>query len=235
VSGRARLLVAAAAIAALCAGAGAWALTRGGDDRPAVTASAAPGKGSSQTTDARRGSTGRADDGTGGTAAGRGRSGSRGGSSGPGSGAGSGSPGTTAKQGSGGTTPTTAARRPGGPGRTSSIPPITLPPPGGGTPVDPVLQKAYADAYEYECRQIWSIADADGLLWDPDDDADPRTPHRVEECLAGLDPQGGQLAWTTDEAEEYGVEDADYIASSLTWFGILKNTAGTRTWHAPDS
>jgi hypothetical protein len=73
------------------------------------------------------------------------------------------------------------------------------------------VRNAYKQAFEDECRRIFSIA-PDGVLHDPDDE---QGNYRVEDCLDLLDVDQAEGYLTVAEARQGGVDDAALAASSL--------------------
>jgi hypothetical protein len=124
---------------------------------------------------------------------------------------------------------TTAPRKIGGltPSKpytyTGSAPPPQAP---------PAIVQAYETAFRAECESIWSIATSDGKLWDPDE-AQPRTPHTIDDCLKQMTPSSAAYAFDVNDARDTGTSDAMDAASGLTWFGTLQNTPGTQKWVDP--
>jgi hypothetical protein len=128
------------------------------------------------------------------------------------------------------------------PGTTVRSTPGVKPPPGGigkyniptkPPPAAPSFVQAYTTAFRAECESIWSIATSDGELWDPDEDQ-PRTPHKINECLGVLNPLNAGYAFDLADATQNGTSDAMDAASQLTWFGVLQNTPGTQKWVDPE-
>jgi hypothetical protein len=120
-------------------------------------------------------------------------------------------------------TPTTAR----GPQTRGSSVPVTI----RTETVPPDIKSAYVAAFQAECNKIWSIADADGLLWDPD--ALENGGSRVSDCLSELVPNYAGVYDNVSDARQGGIEDADGSADDLTIGGRLQNTRATRFWTAP--
>jgi hypothetical protein len=95
----------------------------------------------------------------------------------------------------------------------------------------PTVLFAYTEAYQAECRNIWKIADADGLLWDTDWLESGGSP--VTECYKLENPLYGHFYNTVDDARIGAVTDADSDMTDWTMSGTLINTSRTKTWSAP--
>ena len=93
------------------------------------------------------------------------------------------------------------------------------------TPEELKLEAAYVAGYTERCREIWSHAAADGLLWDalePDDYG----PFTVDDCLGDLAQGFGYLSSSEEEAYASGRDDADWIAASLAINERFRNSNG---------
>jgi hypothetical protein len=92
------------------------------------------------------------------------------------------------------------------------------------TTTSPDLKNPFVAAYRGECQNIWSHADADGLLWDPD--APGSAPFKVSECYAampdasGLPPKDGVLL------QAFARGDADSAVEGMTVNNRLRSTKG---------
>ena len=97
--------------------------------------------------------------------------------------------------------------------------------------VAPDIEAAYVGGFQTECHHIWSIADADGLLWDPD--ALQNGGSNIASCLSQLVPAYAFAYNTVTDASAGGISDADDTANWLSLGGKLQNTSATRTWTSP--
>jgi hypothetical protein len=92
------------------------------------------------------------------------------------------------------------------------------------------FRAAYAQAFEAECRRIWSsYSGGTGLLADPDF---PEDTYTVDDCLTELDDSNGEFADSVDEARSTGVDDAQIAASDLA--DPLCATGGAPCWSYGD-
>jgi hypothetical protein len=89
-------------------------------------------------------------------------------------------------------------------------------------PASPSVKNAYVAAFRQECQSIWSHADADGLLWDPDDPSSG--PHKITECYAAINPaddaNNGALA------QAVARDNADSAVDLMTTNSRLRSTKG---------
>jgi hypothetical protein len=117
--------------------------------------------------------------------------------------------------------PPATAVGPGGPQNTTST---TL------SPEEKAAAQAYVSAYRGECQKVWAHADADGLLWDPDDhDAGS---HTINECYNAMDPLDETLYGTVPDATDYAVTNADGVIEDMTIGNRLQSSSGF-TFNAP--
>ena len=82
------------------------------------------------------------------------------------------------------------------------------------------FRRIYSDAFRAECGRIWSHANPDGSLADPD----LGDPYYLSDCVGELDPDWAEFADSNVEAFQLGVDDAQIAASDLA--DPLCNNAG---------
>jgi hypothetical protein len=104
---------------------------------------------------------------------------------------------------------------------------------GGGNPDDPAppeqLNEAYARGYTDVCNEVWSVSD-NGMVYDPDD---PEYGFEIDECLDYLDDSWGEFEDTIEEAYDAGRAEAELMAESLTFSGLLCNQSLEQCWEVP--
>ena len=91
-------------------------------------------------------------------------------------------------------------------------------------PPSPAVVNAYIAAFRQECQSIWSHADADGLLWDPDQPDDP--PHKISECYDAIDPTDETLYDDIPDAQQYARDNVDSAVEDMTLAYRLRSTKG---------
>jgi hypothetical protein len=91
-------------------------------------------------------------------------------------------------------------------------------------PASPAVINAYIAAFREECRSIWSHADGDGLLWDPD--VPGSKPHTVNQCYAAIDPADETLYDDAANAQQYAHDNADSAVEDMTAEYRLRSTKG---------
>jgi hypothetical protein len=112
---------------------------------------------------------------------------------------------------------------------TATAPPantVTAPPASSVTaaPASPAVIAAYIAAFRQECQVIWKHADADGLLWDPDNEGS--APHKVTECYSAIDPTDESLYDDVPDAQQYARDNADSAVEDMTDAYRLRSTKG---------
>jgi hypothetical protein len=91
-------------------------------------------------------------------------------------------------------------------------------------PASPAVINAYIAAFRGECQAVWSHADADGLLWDPDDPGSD--PHRISECYDAMDQEDTWLYDDIPDAQQYARDNVDSAVEDMTLAYRLRSTKG---------
>jgi hypothetical protein len=101
--------------------------------------------------------------------------------------------------------------------------------------VSPTVEKAYVDAYNATCAEIWRIAGADGQLIDisSGDDEDAGQAFLVTDCQGLRDPLDIFFYDTVPDATAGGRSDAFWNLNNAMVGNVLRNTAGTQTYRVP--
>jgi hypothetical protein len=97
--------------------------------------------------------------------------------------------------------------------------------------VPPSIEQAYIEGFLGECESIWSIAGADGVLYDADDPE--LRPFVVDDCTSLLDPDEAHWYETTDEARAAGREDALWTFDEEMYGRTLRTESGDKVWTSP--